>query len=222
MLHMGGRRRRTRAAPPRWSISRSPDTWVMIARPSAPTCTAVGSPGSVGAGGAKSVQAIVDYCWERLADDLHLATALFDGLVLGAFRGKRLLRGPELARAPVTVSHPLGATQHDHRHHERDRDPRVMALLPPCFATYQRDIGSGLGPRCAGSAPHSSWARVSTSRTAGDWLPPTGGRAPAHRAFRRHRSRLSHRLERRRCGCETDVCDTLRPGTGSADGPGGD
>jgi hypothetical protein len=48
------------------------------------------------------------------------------------------------------------------------------------------------------------------------WVPPTGRRAPAHRAFRRHRARLSHRLERRRCSrCsrETAVCDRLRRGS---------
>ena len=88
-----------------WSISRSPDTWVMIARPSAPTSTVAGSPGSTGTGGAESVYPFVDYRWKRLAE-ARTCTALFDGLVLVAFRGKRL-RGPELACAPVTASQPL-------------------------------------------------------------------------------------------------------------------
>ena len=61
---------------------RSPGTWAMTARPSAPTCTAAASPGSASAAEPDPFEPFAGYCRERLAEDPHLwATTLFDEVV---------------------------------------------------------------------------------------------------------------------------------------------
>ena len=58
---------------------RSPGTWDMTARPSAPTCPATGSPASERRTEADPFEPFVGYCRERLAEDPHLwATTLLD------------------------------------------------------------------------------------------------------------------------------------------------
>ena len=61
---------------------RSPGTWDMTARPSAPTCPAGGSPASAVGIEPDPFEPFAGYCRERLVEDPHLwATTLFDELL---------------------------------------------------------------------------------------------------------------------------------------------
>ena len=61
---------------------RSPGTWDMTARPSAPTCSGSRVAGQRARTEADPFEPFVGYCRERLAEDPHLwATTLFDELL---------------------------------------------------------------------------------------------------------------------------------------------
>jgi hypothetical protein len=104
---------------------RSPGTWVMTARPSAPTSRATGSPGSAGQPGPTHSSRSSPTARERLAEDPHLwAQTLFDEVVaIGYDRSyptfTRQLRtrgrrphcepcAPARGRASAVIAHPPG------------------------------------------------------------------------------------------------------------------
>ena len=73
---------RTRCTAGAGRSPRSPGTWAMTARPSAPTCAATGSPAQRRRAEPDPFEPFAGYCRERLAEDPHLwATTLFDELL---------------------------------------------------------------------------------------------------------------------------------------------